>query len=291
MSEQADELLPHLDKSLVRRNFAHAADQYDAQAVLQHEIAERMLERLDYVRLQPKRILDIGCGTGAACAHLLKRYPKAQVIGLDFALPMLAHARKRGGWLRRPKCICGDLDHLPVAAQSVDLVFSSSAIQWSQDPAAALQEMARVLRPGGLLMFSSFGPDTLRELRQAWSDSDGQPHVHGFLDMHHYGDMLMAAGFADPVMDCERLRLTYAEVGDLLRDLKVIGASNAVQTRPRGLTGRTRLQAMQQAYEQFRDAEGRLPATYEVIYGHAWGAQQRRSGSEVQVPVDVLRRR
>lgn len=283
--------LPGIDKPSVRRAFGRAAGSYDAAAVLQREIAARMLERLDYVKLQPQRILDIGCGTGEASGALLKRYPKAQVIALDFALPMLAHARRRGRWLRRPRCVCGDLDQLPIAARSIDLVFSSSAIQWSADPVGAIAEMHRVLRPGGLLMFSSFGPDTLKELRSAWSEVDGYPHVHGFLDLHHYGDMLVAAGFADPVMDCEQLRLTYPDIRALMRDLKDIGANNAADARRRGLTGRTRVTALGQAYEQFREADGRLPASYEVVYGHAWGAEQRRVDGAVTVPVEVLRKR
>lgn len=285
-----------IDKGRARRAFARAADRYDALAVLQNEIAGRMLERLDYVKLQPRRVLDIGCGTGMAAEKLLKRYPRAEVIGLDFAEPMLRHTRKRGRWLRRPRCVCGDLDRLPLASQSVDLIFSSSTMQWSQDPAGAIAQMHRILRPGGLLMFSSFGPDTLTELRQAWSGIDASSnvpsrHVHDFVDMHDYGDMLMSAGFADPVMDCERMSLTYRAVEDLMRDLKGIGAANAATDRPRGLTGRATLRALAQGYEVFRDGDGRLPATYEVIYGHAWGAGQRRSGNEVQIPVDTLRRR
>jgi malonyl-CoA O-methyltransferase len=289
--DSANEQPDLLDKRRARRAFERAADSYDAAAVLQHEIAGRMLERLDYVKLQPQRVLDIGCGTGTASGDLLKRYPKARVVALDFALPMLAHARRRGRWLRRPLCVCGDLDQLPVASQSVDLVFSSAALQWSQDPAGALAEMHRVLRPGGLLMFSSFGPDTLKELRQAWSAVDGYQHVHRFLDMHDYGDMLMANGFADPVMDCEQLRLTYPGIAALMHDIKAIGASNAAQQRARGLTGRARLRALGEVYERFRDADGRLPATYEVVYGHAWGAEQRRQGAEVLVPLDSLQRR
>ena len=279
-----------VDKLCARRAFGRAAESYDAAAVLQHEIGRRMLERLDYVKLQPKRILDIGCGTGVASEALLKRYPKAQVIGLDFALPMLERTRKRGRWLRRPKALCADLDFLPLASGSVDLIYSNAAIQWSEDAPQAIAEMHRVLRPGGLLMFSSFGPDTLKELRHAWSEVDGYEHVHGFIDMHDYGDMMVRAGFADPVIDMENLRLTYATVAELMRDLKDIGANNAGAGRPRGLTGKARLRALGEVYEQFRDAEQRLPATYEVIYGHAWGAEQRRAGAEVHVPVEVLKR-
>ncbi len=280
-----------IDKRQARRTFSRAADSYDAHAVLQHEIADRLLERLDYVKLRPRRILDLGCGTGRASGALLRRYPGAEVVALDFALPMLAQARRRGRWLRRPRAVCGDMDCLPLAAQSFDLVFSSAAIQWSADPAGAIREMHRVLRPGGLLMFTSFGPDTLRELRIAWAEVDGAVHAHDFIDMHDYGDMLVAAGLADPVMDVERLTLTYADVHGLLRDLKAIGANNAAAGRARGLIGPARLRAFERAYERFRNAEGRLPASYEVIYGHAWGAEQRREGEAVLVSPEVLRRR
>lgn len=281
---------PVIDKRQARRAFSRAAATYDTAAVLQHEVADRMIERLDYVRLQPRRILDVGCGTGRAAEALVRRYPGAEVVALDFALPMLERTRRRGRWLRRPRCLCGDMDRLPLAAQTFDLVFSNAAIQWSADPAAAIGEMHRVLRPGGLLMFSSFGPDTLRELRAAWRSIDGTPHVHDFLDMHHYGDMLVAAGMVDPVMDVERLTVTYSDVSALMRDLKAIGANNAASGRARGLTGPGRLRALKAAYESFRDAEGRLPATYEVIHGHAWGAGQRRQGGAVWVSPESIGR-
>lgn len=279
-----------IDKRCARRAFGRAADSYDAAAVLQHEVGERMLERLDYVKLQPQRVLDIGCGTGLTTEKLLRRYPKAEVIALDFSLPMLERTRRRGRWLRRPRCVCGDLDRLPLASQSVDLVYSNAAIQWSADPAGAIAEMHRVLRPGGLLMFSSFGPDTLYELRAAWSEVDGHAHVHGFVDMHDYGDMLLAAGMADPVMDAERICLTYPDTRSLMRDLKAIGAGNAAGERTRGLTGHGRLAAFAQAYEGFRSSDGRLPATYEVVYGHAWAVEQRCQGDAVLISPEVLRR-
>lgn len=278
-----------LDKNKARRSFARAADDYDAVAVLQHEIGRRMLERLQTMRIEPRRILDIGCGTGMATAGLLRRYPKAEVIALDFALPMLAHARRRGRWRRRPRCLCADLDQLPLAAQSIDLVFANAAVQWSADPARAFAGIARVLRPGGLLLFSSFGPDTLHELRAAWSAVDGNPHVHDFVDMHDYGDMLMHAGLADPVMDVERMRLTYADAMQLMREIKLIGAGNASRARQRGLVGRRRIAAVCDAYEGFRDRDGRLPVTYEVVHGHAWATAQQRVGDEARVSVEVLR--
>ncbi|MCB1802940.1 MAG: malonyl-[acyl-carrier protein] O-methyltransferase BioC, partial [Gammaproteobacteria bacterium] len=159
------------------------------------------------------------------------------------------------------------------------------------DPPAAFADIARVLRPGGLLLFTSFGPDTLKELRAAWSAVDGQTHVHDFVDMHDYGDMLMHAGLADPVMDVERMALTYADAMQLMREIKLIGAGNASMGRTRGLLGRQRIAAVCAAYEQFRDRDGRLPVSYEVVHGHAWAPQQRRSGDETRIPLDVLRQR
>lgn len=278
-----------LDKAKARKSFGRAAAAYDETAVLQQEIGRRMLERLDYMRIAPRRVLDIGCGTGVATEALLLRYPKAEVIALDFALPMLERARRRGRWLRRPRCVCADLDQLPLAGQSIDLVFANAAVQWSARPAETFADIARLLRPGGLFMFSSFGPDTLHELRAAWAAVDGRPHVHGFVDMHDYGDMLLAAGLADPVMDVERMTLTYTDAMQLMREIKLIGAGNASLERARGLLGRDRLARVCAAYERFRDAAGRLPVSYEVVHGHAWGVAQPRTGGETRVPLDVLR--
>lgn len=279
-----------LDKHRVHMAFSKAADRYDQAAVLQLEVGQRLLQRLDYVKLQPTRILDIGCGTGQQTDALLKRYPKAEIIGLDFALPMLQHTQRRGRWLRRPTCVCADLDALPFAQQSFDLIFSNMAMQWSAQPAATFSRIHALLKPEGLFMFSSLGPDTLLELRQAWAQVSSAEHVHRFVDMHDYGDMLMQVQFADPVMDMERIVMTYPDVTRLMRDLKAIGANNAGSNRPANLTGRGQLDALQAAYANYRDADGRLPATYEIIYGHAWGAQQRQgSEGEVRVAVESIR--
>jgi malonyl-CoA O-methyltransferase len=279
-----------IDKGRARRAFERAAERYDGVAVLQREIADRMLERLDYVRLAPKRILDLGCGTGYALDPLARRYRGARLVALDFAFPMLLRARRRGTWLNRPTCLCADAERLPLADGSVDLILSNATFQWCDDPAIAFAECLRVLRPGGLLMFSTFGPDTLKELRAAWASVDGYSHVSPFPDMHDLGDALVRTRFADPVMDAERLTLTYERMTDLMGDLKAIGAHNATDSRPRGLTGPRRLAAVAAAYERER-RDGRLPASYEVVYGHAWAPEFNPVAGEVAIPVSAIGRR
>ncbi len=284
-----------VDKRQVRKAFSRSATDYDQVAVLQREIGDRMLERLDYIRAEPAVVLDAGAGTGHCSAGLLNRYKEAKVISLDFALPMLQKAKKQGRWLRRPACLCADIEALPLANESVDMIFSNVAIQWCTDLQHTFAEFMRVLRPDGLLMFSTFGPDTLRELRQAWAIADGveKPHTSQFIDMHDIGDMMVHNQFADPVMDAERMTLTYEKVSGLVKDLKTLGAHNAASDRQRGMTGKKRWQAMENAYEDFR-VEGRLPASYEVVYGHAWRPKQLKQvevNGEVHVPVDLIRSR
>lgn len=262
-----------LDKRHVRRTFDRAAASYDQAAVLQREVCDRLLERLAWIRLSPARVLDAGAGTGQGLQGLRRRYRGARLVALDLSPAMLRTAARSAGWWRRPGLVCGDVEALPFADACFDLVFSSLAVQWCNDLERALAEFRRVLAPGGLLMFTTLGPDTLVELRRAWSAVDGRPHVSDFVDMHDVGDILVHNGFADPVMDTERMTLTYGDVRGLMGDLKAIGATNAAQGRGRGLTGPARLRAVEAAYEGVRDGAGRLPATYEVIYGHAWAPQ------------------
>lgn len=266
-----------LDKRLARRSFERAAGTYDAAAILQNEVCQRMLARLDYIRVDPGVILDAGTGTGNALRGLLARYPKARVIALDLALAMARRARARRRWWRglldgrgaRLAAICGDIERLPVASGRTGMVWSNLALQWMAEPKQAFSEIHRVLAPGGLLLFSSFGPDTLKELRAAFREIDGNTHVHRFIDMHDIGDMLVASGFADPVMDMEAVTLTYSGVMDLMRDLKAIGARNMTLGRRAGLGGRSLLERVASNYESYR-RDGKLPATFEVVYGHAW---------------------
>lgn len=264
------------DKRNVRRSFDRAAATYDAAAVLQREVERRMFERLDYVKATPAVALDAGSGTGSGARELARRYPDAQVIALDIALSMLQAGRASRPWLQRMgisrqriASVCGDVERLPLKAGSVDLIWSNATLQWATDLPATLREFRRVLRPGGLVMFSTFGPDTLKELRAAFAAADGHSHVNRFVDMHDIGDMLVHARLADPVMDMEHITLTYGTVRDLMRDLKAIGAHNVTAGRPRGLGGRQALKAAEEYYEAWR-RNGVLPATYEVVYGHAW---------------------
>lgn len=289
-------LFNDLDRREIRSAFERASETYDVAAVLQREIADRLNERLDFIRLAPARVLDAGCGTGYSLPSLARRYRQATIIGMDMATGMLRHARRRGGWLARlgsrRRYLAGDFAQLPFADASLDLVFSSLALQWCR-PEDVFAECRRVLRPGGLLIFSTFGPDTLKELRQAWSAVDGGAHVHGFIDMHDLGDQLVHAGFAEPVLDVERLTLTYETVRALLLDLKHLGAHNALATRHRGLTGKRRFSAFTAAYEQWR-RDGRLPATYEVVYGQAWVPVRLPNRNQVDggvgIPVSSIRR-
>ena len=279
-----------LDRSRVRRSFERASMSYDRAAVLQANVRQRLLTRLEYVSLTPALIVDAGCGTGHASRELKRLYARALVIALDIAPGMLRAAARQRGWLRRFERVCADALRMPLADASVDLLYSNLMLQWCDDLEALFAEFRRVLKPGGLLTFSTFGPDTLKELRAAWASVDAHTHVHRFIDMHDIGDALVRAGLSEPVLDVEPFTLTYDDTLGLMRDLKAIGAHNASAGRAPGLTGRGRLHAMSAAYERYRVA-GRLPATYEVVYGQAWGrafAEHPATPGEVRISVDSI---
>ncbi len=278
----------YLDKARVRAAFDRAALRYDDAAVLQSEVRNRLLERLDLVKIQPQTILDVGAGTGHSSAALLQRYKKAEVIAVDVAHGMLLQARRRNSswrpWQKVPTLVCGDAERLPFADACVDLIFSNLTLQWCNDLDHTFKEFRRVLKPGGLLMFTTFGPDTLKELRQSWRNVDGFNHVNAFIDMHDIGDAMMRARLAIPVvMDMENFTLTYATVRHLMRDLKTIGAHNVTAGRARGLTGKGRMQAVHAEYEKYR-RDDLLPATYEIVYGHAWAPDQNTTAQATREP-------
>lgn len=291
--------LTPLDKDAIRMSFDRAASSYDHHAVLQREIESRLLERIEFRRHDPLKILDLGCGTGSASRTLAGQFPQADVIALDWSPAMLAKTGVAGSEPHAPtggvSLLCADMHSLPLAARSADLVFSNLALQWSYDLHAVFREFRRVMKADAMLVFTCFGPDTLYELKQAWRAVDDRPHVNDHPDMHDVGDVLLAAGFRDPVMDTERLTLEYPDVMSLMRDLKGIGAHNVASERKHGLTGKTRLNNMLRAYEPFRRGNC-YPASYEVIYGTAFAPREGQplktpDGDVATFSIDALRKR
>jgi malonyl-CoA O-methyltransferase len=274
------------DRAALRRGFDHAADGFAGADVLQREVATRMLERFEVIKLDPRRIVDLGCGPGRARQDLGARFPAASLTGVDISLRMARRAAPPVSAWRRlmrtggapMRAVCADMGALPFAPGAFDLAWSNLALHWLDDPLPALREAARTLATGGLFMFSTLGPDTLRELRESFAAAGDDWHVKRFIDLHDIGDALGASGFASPVMDMEVLTLTYEDVDALFADLRATGPGNIMRARRRTLSGRRRFAAMRAAYET-RRRDGRLPATFEVVYGHAWKAAPRRTAA------------
>ena len=286
MNLPADRAL--FDHGQVRRAFSRAARGYDAVAGVQHSVEAHLLESLEYLgERTPQVVLDLGCGPGSAAAHMQRRWPKAQVLALDLALPMLAEARRQQHWhpLRRSvQALCADVRALPLAEGSVDVVFSNLCLQWVEDLPAVFAGLRRVLRPGGLLLVSTFGPDTLHELRDAFAAADDAPHVSPFAGIAEFGDALMAAGFANPVLDRDATVTRYADLGALMRELRAMGATNALHARRHTLTGRARFARAAAAYATHA-GDAMIPATWETLTAMAWapaaGAPIREGGAEI----------
>ncbi len=283
---------PLLDRRAIHRQFERASASYDESAVLQERVRQQLIERLDWIDFKPETVVDLGCGTGHAALALAELWPRARIIALDLASGMLREAGRHDESSRLER-LCADAYALPLPDGSIDLLLCNLMLPWCDDLDAVFAEIARVLRPRGLLTFTTFGPDTLSELRAAWRAADGDTHVHPFTDMHDIGDGLVRAGLVEPVLDVSRFTLTYPDLFSLMRDLKAIGAQNATTGRPRGLTGRKRMRIVEETYEQFR-TQGVLPATYEVVFGQAWSAVarsgQERDG-EFAFPVSGIGRR
>ena len=274
------------DRNKVRCAFDRAADTYDEAAVLQQEVCRRLLEKVDLVKISPDWILDAGSGTGEAVKPLQKKYKKSGMVLLDLSERKLAKAKKNSALFRRPHAICGDIESLPFADQQFGLIFSSLALQWCNALDASLLEMRRILQPGGLLIFATFGPDTLKELRSSWAKVDQAPHVNSFIDMHDIGDDLLRAGFSEPVMESEMITVNYSQVDLLMQDLRNIGANVTASGQNTGLLTPKKLQRLREAYNEFR-LENQLPATYEIIYGHAWVGHNTRTAKDRVSSINV----
>ncbi|MDH5785050.1 MAG: malonyl-ACP O-methyltransferase BioC [Chromatiales bacterium] len=283
------------DKQQMRAAFEQSAEHYDGVAILQREVADRLLERLPLLKMVPETILDLGSGTGYCSEKLAAHYPKARITALDLATAMVTKTRHRfSGWQRFRRghqFVCGDAESLPFADNSFEMVFSSLTIQWCENLEQTFGEIRRVLKPGGVLLYTTLGPDTLRELRASWAAVDKGVHVNTFLDMHDVGDAMLRARLAEPVMDMELLTMTYDDAMLLMRDLKTLGAHNVNPGRSHGLTSPKKIKTVTQTYESFRMPDGQLPASYEVVYGHAWRAQKetlQQPPGEFAIPLEQL---
>ena len=278
-----------IDRRAVARAANRASTGYDEAARLPARVTAELLERLQFFRLEPRVIVDLGCGTGAGAAALRRRFPRARVVAVDLAFAMTQQAYRNQRFWRRFDCLCADACALPLVAQSVDLVFSSLMLQSCDDPAALFTQVQRVLRPGGLVLFASLGPDTLHELRSAWAAADAHSHVSAFADMSQLGAAIAHAGLAEPVIDREMQLDHYPQVSSLLDELRAAGGGHVAADRRRSLTGRGRLRSMIDAYEMLRTPVG-LPASWEIIYGAAFAGSKRTAG-ETAVPITAVRSR
>ena len=278
----------------VRRQFDRRAARFARHEFIVREVGRRLIERLQFIRIEPQRVVDVGCGAGGARKALLERYPRADWLGVDLSPAMLARAAPPT-WLarllprRRPPAhlLCAEAAALPLADDSADLLFSNLMLHWHPQPHTVFPEWLRVLRVGGLLLFSCFGPDTLKELRRAYAAAGIAARPLPLVDMHDFGDMMVAAGFATPVMDAETIRLTYASPQALLGEVAALGG-NPRDDRAPGLVSGRRARALHAALRETADAAGRITLSFEIAYGHAWKPQPRLRGQST-VPLDDLR--
>lgn len=294
-----------INRHSVKRHFSKSAHTYNAAAVMQKEVAERLAERLPLFKMTPEHIIDLGAGTGFLSQHIRTYYPESLLTQVDLSLQMLQHSRQETekktpawrSWLgfatdRKNFFVNADAYQLPFADHSVDMIVSSLMLQWCDDLDKVLAECQRVLKPEGLLYLATLGPDTLREIRQAWQVADGDgahTRVSPFIDMHDVGDALSRAGFINGVLDTEHIQLTYTEAKEAIKDLKDIGATNA-QSAHSGLTGKQRWTTFLSAYNAQANAEGRISATFEIIYAHAWAGESRHNPSNVEIPISSIKR-
>ena len=269
---------------------AHALE-YEQSAKVQFEIGQRLFERLSYLKINPRYVLDLGCGPGHFSKLLKKHYPNAHIIGIDLAFKMLQQSKSKQSWRKKWALVNADMTDLPFPSGLFDLVFANQVIHWSNPLASVVSELNRVMAQDGCLMFSTLGPDTFLELRRAFASVDQFAHVNEFPDMHDVGDCLLAQYFVDPVVDMERLTAHYNTLPDLLRSLKAQGVRNMNAARNPGLTGKKNWQAFQQAMSA-QCVEGKFPLTHKIVYGHAWKEKKKKTGHGVEtlISVDALRR-
>ncbi len=279
-------------KTEICNAFNRHAREYERAAKVQNEIGERLFTRLHYLNITPRYVLDLGCGTGIFTPMLKKHYPQAEIIGLDLSHAMLLQSKKKQSWRRKWSLVNADMTALPFADGFFDLIYANQVIHWSPPLAGVIHELNRVMNTNGCLMFSTLGPDTFKELKQAWLAGDQHAHTNDFMDMHDVGDCLLAEHFLDPVVDMELLTVHYSSLKQLLENIKAQGVRNINQARNKGLTGRKSWLAFADAYAALCTPQGKYPLTYEIVYGHAWKGEQRRlgRGTETFVAISDIRR-
>lgn len=277
----------------IRKSFNKYANAYDGAAKVQCEIGRRLLERLDFLNTSPKYILDLGCGPGNFSKELVLKYPKAHIIGLDMAQAMLQLAQKKQSWRRRWSVLAADMQHMPFPTGLFDLVFANQVIHWSDSLPHLFREINRVMNVNACFMFTTLGPDTFKEINLAWSGVNSYAHTNLFRDMHDIGDLLMTERFLDPVMDMEQLAIHYETLPQLVNSLKSQGVKNINPQRNSGLTGRKTWQQFEKNYHLMRTDNEKYPLSYEVVYGHAWKGEQRKTekGLETIIPITSIQKR
>lgn len=272
----------------LQRAYNRVAHHYQTAASMQFTVGNRLLERLAYLKINPQTIVDLGCGLGTFITPLKNKYPKARVIGLDLALDMLRCYKVPLWSWNKPKLVLANMERLPFADGSIDLLFANQVIHWASDTAALFAELNRILHPQGVIMFSTVGPDTALELRRAWAGVDQYQHVNEFKDLHDLGDELLASGFADPVVDMEYIKVRYSNPASLLKDIKQQGIQNLHPQRLRGLTGKHRFQQFLNNLTHVAQQQAELALTYEVIYGHAWQKVPIKDSTAVKIPLNAI---
>ena len=263
-----DDIAP-LDPRHAQRRLDRAAARFDGADFVHAATRDGLLARLEPMLVDAKTVVDLGAATGSATRLLAKRFRGARIVAADLSAAMLHQARKRRSWFTRSSVVQADASALPFANHSVDVVFANLLLPWIDAPERVFSEIARVLRSNGLFLFSTLGPDSLSELRSAWGEFDPDAHVRRFPDMHDIGDAAVRARLRDPVLDVDRLTVTYGSAQDLFADLTAIGARNSLRQRGRSLSARS-LRGMIAALERDR-RDGRLSFELEIVYGHCWG--------------------
>ena len=279
-----------LRSSDVRRRFDRAAEEFEEFDFVHSVTRNGLLARLEPMVVEAKTVVDLGCATGSACKPLAKRFRRAHIIALDLSAGMLQQVRRKQSWFTKYSLLHASATAIPLVDQSVDVVFANQLLPWIDTSATMFAEVARVLRENGLFLFATLGPDSLSGLRQAWRSTDTGVHVNRFPDMHDIGDAAIRAGLTDPVLDVDRLSVTYQDAGALFRDLTGCGARNSLAHRSHTLIGKSRFDTMTATLERHRK-NGTIELDLELIYGHCWGAGPRSRDSEIRIDPGQIGRR